>query len=63
MDALRQRDISASRALSPEEKLGQALELMTAGIELKRANLARSLPDASDQELADALAAWLASDD
>lgn len=63
MDALRQQDIAAARAVSPAEKLRQALELMTVGIELKRANLARSLPGASEQELANALAAWLESDD
>jgi hypothetical protein len=61
MDALRQHDVESSRSVEPGEKLAQALELMTAGIRLKRVALQKALPDADAQALDRAVEEWLFS--
>jgi len=63
MDPLLASDRELARQVTPAEKLAQALEMMTAGIRLKRAALRRQFPMASDTEIADMLTAWLVQDD
>jgi hypothetical protein len=59
MDALREHDVESGRTAEPSEKLAQALELMTAGIRLKRVALRAALPDAGEREIERALEQWL----
>jgi hypothetical protein len=63
MDALEQNDIEVSRRTPPAEKLAQALELMAAGIRLKRAALRTAHPNASEAEIDAAMERWLTADD
>jgi hypothetical protein len=63
MDPLLASDQELARQVAPAEKLAQALEMMTAGIRLKRAALRRQFPQASATEIADKLATWLVQDD
>lgn len=48
--------------LAPEEKLAQALEMMSVGFALKRASLRQRFPSLSEHELDERFAAWLSSD-
>ncbi len=63
MDALEANDRELARRLSPGEKLAQALEMMSTGIRLKRGNLRRQFPDASESVIDRLLMAWLTHDD
>ena len=51
MDALLTHDREHARQLEPAEKLKQALDVMRAGIRLKRSTLRRQFPDAADIEV------------
>lgn len=62
MDNLEVNDRELSRALAPEEKLAQALEMMSVGFGLKRASLRQRFPQLSEHEIDELLAAWLTSD-
>jgi hypothetical protein len=62
VDALEANDRELSRALAPEEKLAQALEMMSVGFALKRASLRQRFPKSSEHEIDQLLAAWLTSD-
>jgi hypothetical protein len=61
-DPLVDHDIETNRRDSPEKKLAQALDLMEAGIRLKRAALAHVRKDATQQELDVLMTRWLCSD-
>jgi len=63
VDRLRREEIEEARRTPPEEKARQALDLMRAGIELKRAGLRARHPEATDEEIEALLDAWLARDD
>ena len=62
MDALLAHDRDHARQLDPAEKLRQALDVMRAGIRLKRSNLRRQLPEAEETEVDRRLAEWLRGD-
>lgn len=62
MDALLAHDREHARQLDPAEKLQQALELMRAGIRLKRSTLRRRFPEADETEVDRRLAEWLRGD-
>jgi hypothetical protein len=62
MDALQVHDREQALRLSPAEKLVQALEVMRAGIRLKRSTLHRQFPEADEAELDRRLAEWLRAD-
>lgn len=62
MDALLARDREHARQLDPAEKLQQALDIMRAGIRLKRSTLCRQFPAADDSEIDRRLAEWLSAD-
>jgi hypothetical protein len=62
MDSLAEHDLAMGKRTPPSEKLAQALELMTAGIRIRRAVLRQASPESSDSEIAELLAAWLAAD-
>jgi hypothetical protein len=62
VDALELNDRELSRALAPEEKLAQALEMMSVGYALKRASLRQRVPPLTECEIDQLLAAWLVSD-
>jgi hypothetical protein len=62
MDALEAHDREQALRLKPAEKLMQALEVMRAGIRLKRSTLHRRFPDADESEIDRRLAEWLRSD-
>jgi len=62
MDALDAHDRVDARRLSPAEKLLQALEVMRAGIRLKRSTLRRQFPEADEDDVDLRLAEWLRSD-
>ena len=55
-------DLELAAQVSPAEKLAQALEMMTAGIRLKRCSLRHHFPGASEAEIENMLMAWLAQD-
>jgi hypothetical protein len=59
MDALLAHDREHSRRLEPAEKLQQALEVMRAGIRLKRSLLRRQFAEADEAEVDHRLAEWL----
>jgi len=59
MDALEADDLESARELSPAQKLAQALEMMSAGIRMKRAALRRRYPAAQEVEIDRLLTAWL----
>ena len=63
MDALQRHDIETARATDPGVKIAQALELMSMGLRMKRAALAREFPDASDEEIEEKFVAWLLEND
>jgi len=63
MDPLLASDRELAQQVTPAEKLAQALEMMTAGIRLKRTSLRRQFALASDTEIEDMLTAWLMQDD
>ena len=62
MDALLAHDREHARQLAPAEKLRQALDMMRAGIRLKRSSLRRQFPEADDAEIDRRLAEWLSAD-
>jgi hypothetical protein len=62
MDALEAHDREQALRLKPAEKLAQALEVMRAGIRLKRSTLHRQFPEADEAELDRRVAEWLRSD-
>ena len=51
MDALLAHDRAHSAQLDPAEKLQQALDVMRAGIRLKRSALRRQFPEAGETEV------------
>jgi hypothetical protein len=63
VDALAEHDLQVAREASPSEKLEQALELMEAGLRLKRDVLRNMQPDASDAEIEAELERWLIAGD
>ena len=63
MDALQAHDHAEALRLKPAEKLMQALEVMRAGIRLKRSTLHRQFPEADETEIDQRLTEWLRSDD
>jgi hypothetical protein len=62
MDALLAHDRELARQADPAEKLRQALDVMRAGIRLKRSTLRRQFPDANETEVDRCLAEWLGGD-
>jgi hypothetical protein len=62
MDPLLASDRELAERTSPAEKLAQALEMMKAGIRLKRSALRHQFPASSETEIEDMLMAWLAKD-
>ncbi len=63
MDPLAEHDLKVAREASPSEKLQQALELMDAGLRLKRDMLRSLRPDASDAEIDAEFVRWLLAGD
>ncbi|HZX97646.1 MAG TPA: hypothetical protein VFE90_24225 [Myxococcales bacterium] len=63
MDPLRRDEIERARSASPEEKARQALEMMRAGIRLKRAGLRARYPHESDEQIEERVSQWLLSDE
>jgi hypothetical protein len=63
VDALAASDLEIARAMPPGEKLVQALELMETGLRLKRANLRRAMPEATEAEIDAAFERWLFADE
>ena len=55
--------VSTLASSSPAEKLQQALDVMRAGIRLKRSTLRRQFPEADETEVDHHLAEWLRGDD
>lgn len=62
MDALLAHDREHARQLDPAEKLRQALDVMRAGIRLKRLTLRRQFAEADETEVDHHLAEWLRGD-
>jgi len=62
MDALLAHDREHAGELDPAEKLQQALDVMRAGIRLKRSTLRRQFPEADEEEVGRRLAEWLHGD-
>lgn len=63
MDIGRALDTLPARALSPREKLLQALAMYEEGVELQRLTIRRRFPDMSELELESKLQSWLARED
>ena len=63
MDALARSDLDLERALTPAQKLAQALEMMELGLRLKRQALRRDNPQATEQEIERLYLAWLLADE
>jgi hypothetical protein len=61
LDPLVEHDIRVAGEVAPGEKLRQALELMAAGLRLKRDLLNSARPDASEAERQAAFEEWLLS--
>ena len=59
MDALEAEDLESARDLRPAQKLAQALEMMSAGIRMKRSALRQRYPAAQEMEIDRLLTAWL----
>lgn len=62
MDALLAHDREHAHQVDPAEKLRQALDVMRAGIRLKRATLRRQFLEADEAEVDQRLAEWLLGD-
>jgi hypothetical protein len=62
MDALLAHDREHAHQLGPAEKLQQALDVMRAGIRLKRSTLRRQFSEADEKEVDQRLAEWLRGD-
>ena len=62
MDALLAHDREHAGELDPAEKLQQALQVMRAGIRLKRSTLRRQFAEADETEVDHRLAEWLRGD-
>ncbi len=62
MDRLFDDDIERSQTTDPTDKLAQALEMMAAGINLKRVALRTAAPDATESEIDAELERWLIAD-
>jgi hypothetical protein len=62
MDPMLASDRELADQASPAEKLAQALEMMRAGIRLKRSALPHQFPATSETEIENMLMAWLAQD-
>jgi hypothetical protein len=62
MDPLAASDRELADRASPAEKLAQALDMMRAGIRLKRSAMRHRLPAASETEIENMVMAWLAQD-
>ena len=62
VDALEADDREQALRTPPARKLEQALDMMKAGIRLKRSALRRNFPDASEAEVDQRLADWLVQD-
>jgi hypothetical protein len=63
LDPLVEHDIRVAGEVAPGEKLRQALELMAAGLRLKRDLLKRARPSASEAEHRATFEEWLLSGD
>jgi len=63
MDPLERSDLELERALTPAQKLAQAIDVMATGLRLKRQALRRDHPTASNEELEALYLAWLFSDE
>jgi hypothetical protein len=63
VDRLVEHDTQVAREAPPDEKLRQALELMDAGLRLKRDLLKSARPSASEAEHQAAFEQWLLSGD
>ena len=59
MDRLRHDDVERARRAAPADKFLQALDLMYAGIELKRAGIRSRKPGATEAEVETELRRWL----
>lgn len=59
MDLLRRDDLERARRTAPSEKLVQAVELMSLGIELRRAGIRARNPAATEAEVEEELRRWL----
>jgi hypothetical protein len=62
VDRLLQNDIEVSQRTDPSEKLAQALDMMAAGVRIKRAALRAAEPDATENEIDAKLERWLTAD-
>jgi hypothetical protein len=62
MDALLAHDREHARQLDPAEKLKRALDVMRAGIRLRRSTLRRQFPNAAETEVDRRLVEWLRGD-
>ena len=62
MQPLEAHDREQALRLSPAEKLLQALEVMRAGIRLKRSALRQRFPDADAADIERRLTEWLRSE-
>lgn len=62
MDELLAHDREQANRLTPAEKLRQALDVMRAGIRLKRSNLRRQFPELEEAEIDRRLGEWLRTD-
>jgi hypothetical protein len=63
MDALEQFDLAQDVDTTPEQKLGQALETMAEGLQLKRRVLQVQHPELDEAEIEQAFQHWLFSED
>lgn len=62
MDALERSDLDLERQLTPKQKFAQLIEVMELGLRLKRQNLRRDNPRATDEEIEKLYFAWLFAD-
>jgi hypothetical protein len=59
VDPLRRDDLERARRLAPAEKLVLAVELMSVGIELRRAGVRARRPTATEAEIEEELRRWM----
>ena len=59
VDPLRRDDLERARRDAPSKKLVQAVELMSLGIELRRAGIRARRPTATEAEIEEELRRWL----